>query len=692
MGLRMNLHLLNTVYVELTNVLRAHRPTPVQRLVELRYPTAWQLRLSSFTTPLVQDPHPPMVPRTPAAKLPHTYSPLEDAATCIRLVIINQGNKADGLHLEFVKGRHVLGNEHTSPYHALSYVWGSEVDAVAVDFGPDRVSCVRITQNLAVALLHLRWPDRPRIMWIDAICIDQRNDAEKSQQVAIMGGIYKHASCTVAWLGPEADGSHRALELVQEIGASMDFRPAYSADDQVCLEALLQREWFERLWIRQEVALSPRVVVQVGSSSAGWDTFAVGVRQIRNAGRDVLPFTRRSAARRRLRLVFSVCRSAHLYDVENLIVDVAGAKCRDPRDKIYAVLHLVHGGLLAELMVPDYSKSVAEVYQQAALIEITGRRSLNIMKGCQHPEGSSRVDGLPSWVPDWSADGDAIRVMGTAAVLAIRPFSPILNHAIDGTLRLSGVRCAQVSSAVELPSHPALSIDSLVHIYTTILAERGDEYVAGGSLANVFCRHLYLDQFRETLPRSVPAEDWPSLADVEWLFKIMVGHNTSAEFDPAEARSALAGYCPDMHLSHIFTTDEGYIGSGPDDVRAGDVVVMLPGCGRPIVLRPSRGSGSSRNDEYRVVGECVMAGVMAAEPLLGPLPDHLRRGWDERLTFSLLRNAITGEVERDPRLLSRLGIDEAAILARDGRLPKRYDVSAQQWALAGVNLQQFDLV
>lgn len=75
-------------------------------------------------------------------------------------------------------------------YEALSYTWGGRTKAneLAID---DKY--VPITDNLASALRHLRRRDRVRILWIDAICIDQQNLTERAQQVSIMGDIYSQA-------------------------------------------------------------------------------------------------------------------------------------------------------------------------------------------------------------------------------------------------------------------------------------------------------------------------------------------------------------------------------------------------------------------------------------------------------------------------------------------------------------------
>ncbi|PMD12806.1 hypothetical protein NA56DRAFT_531324, partial [Hyaloscypha hepaticicola] len=51
-------------------------------------------------------------------------------------------------------------------------------------------------------------------IWIDQICIDQENELEKNHQVARMGLLFAWAEQVLTWLGPEADGSHAAMQYL----------------------------------------------------------------------------------------------------------------------------------------------------------------------------------------------------------------------------------------------------------------------------------------------------------------------------------------------------------------------------------------------------------------------------------------------------------------------------------------------
>ncbi|OCL07959.1 HET-domain-containing protein [Glonium stellatum] len=100
-------------------------------------------------------------------------------------------------------------------YEALSYTWGAEEPA-------HQISCNEKTMivgpNLFHALGRLRFRTTARLLWIDAICINQKDFKEKNHQIPLMGSIYAQAKRVVIWLGEEADDSSKALALISKLG------------------------------------------------------------------------------------------------------------------------------------------------------------------------------------------------------------------------------------------------------------------------------------------------------------------------------------------------------------------------------------------------------------------------------------------------------------------------------------------
>ena len=83
-------------------------------------------------------------------------------------------------------------------YTALSYAWDAQQPSCAVECDG---GTLLVTSNCLAALQQLRHHHDTRRLWVDSICIDQGSFAERSQQVARMGDIYKRAAFVIVWLG-----------------------------------------------------------------------------------------------------------------------------------------------------------------------------------------------------------------------------------------------------------------------------------------------------------------------------------------------------------------------------------------------------------------------------------------------------------------------------------------------------------
>ncbi|KAH8722793.1 heterokaryon incompatibility protein-domain-containing protein [Phaeosphaeriaceae sp. PMI808] len=146
----------------------------------------------------------------------------------------------------------------THLYEALSYVWGDPDEKQPIFIDEHRFD---VTANLRAALSRLRNHSMERMLWVDAICIDQANNKEKENQIQSMAKIYGQANRVIVWLGEEADDSDQALE---DIRVAAEEESTYSLDNNQKFIALLQRSWFERIWVLQEIALARRVLILCG--------------------------------------------------------------------------------------------------------------------------------------------------------------------------------------------------------------------------------------------------------------------------------------------------------------------------------------------------------------------------------------------------------------------------------------------
>jgi hypothetical protein len=125
---------------------------------------------------------------------------------------------------------HETSLHNPAAYDALSYEWGAPEPKFSIDVGN---GSIQVTKNCYEALLRLRHRARKRTLWIDAICINQRDEKDKSHQVAMMADIYSKADRVIVWLGERTPESDYALDWCQYVSrmsfnwpvAKFNYRP-----------------------------------------------------------------------------------------------------------------------------------------------------------------------------------------------------------------------------------------------------------------------------------------------------------------------------------------------------------------------------------------------------------------------------------------------------------------------------------
>jgi hypothetical protein len=134
------------------------------------------------------------------------------------------------------------------PYDALSYVWGDSAIPKSISIDKHKLP---VTVNLHGALSRLRYRSIERVLWVDAVCVNQNNASEKEQQIRSMAKIYALASRVVVWLGDAAEDSDQALEEIRLVGGLK--KSSNSSSPKMASQAvlaLLRRRWFRRIWVR----------------------------------------------------------------------------------------------------------------------------------------------------------------------------------------------------------------------------------------------------------------------------------------------------------------------------------------------------------------------------------------------------------------------------------------------------------
>lgn len=644
------------------------------------------------------------------------YTPIPTDERYIRLLTIHPGSGRDFIHIELQQRFANIDDLFPPPYDALSYVWGSEHNQVWVLFGPDGQSSRPVTQNLAQALSYLRYPDRERTVWIDAVCIDQENIREKSSQVAMMSHVYQTASRVIVWLGRETKTTFRGLELIEEIGSQVevfdwthnsiaklsdavdsalidDFLPLpYSDYDVGCMKAIFRRPWFQRLWVRQEVALAKEAYVQIGVHSVSFLHLANAIAIVHAKG-TALEAVHQVRQSKRLRVAYLLaCVPAKKYDFRDIHILLRGTYCKDPRDRIYAILSLLWSDAAREI-VPDYSAPVSRVYRDAFAAYLRRHRHLHLLDSCTFFQTPQRPQGLCSWVPDWSSTPNIapINVHTSAGGM----FYPDFQYRVGNVLTVFGLDCCGKITALDRVDRTDIgaTADSIYTFFANMSPslDPHQPYVAGGSLLDAICCTLVFDRFpknfRLAVDFKVPYFSTMSMliGDLFALGTIETGHerlDSQYATSMDDIREWLRGWS-------LFTTADGYIGAAPECSEPGDIVILIPGLAAPKVLRPLQGN------KYHIIGTCYVHGIMQGEPFLGPLPDGIRQWmnnyYDATRGDIRYKNSVTGEsAGKDPRFEMR-GVDISAYyhdIDDDGFV--RVDASALK--ACGVQLKSFDLV
>ena len=136
----------------------------------------------------------------------YVYDELSDPRE-IRLLHLLPGSDSETIRCNL--SIHLLDHlSHRQSYEALSYEWGVPGQSSFVEVNGRRH---RIQRNLFAFLKVLRSTNDVRVLWADAICIDQSDVGERNQQVAIMRDIFKEAERVLSWLGVAAEGSDLAF-------------------------------------------------------------------------------------------------------------------------------------------------------------------------------------------------------------------------------------------------------------------------------------------------------------------------------------------------------------------------------------------------------------------------------------------------------------------------------------------------
>ncbi|KLU81109.1 hypothetical protein MAPG_00204 [Magnaporthiopsis poae ATCC 64411] len=629
----------------------------------------------------------PVFAKLDATKLPaYEYTPLDVSKSEIRILQLkHNGGDDDGpllgslIPVSLEGARRAADMTPTgrarNSFTALSYTWGAPVfdGSIIID---GRV--LRITSSLERALKQIRKNknaqlfrnpaysnpvmrqralEQPAYWWVDAVCINQQDVDERNAQVALMRRIYHNAPSVTIWLGDQADDSKLAMGVVEDIqnmpargpGAAEVQYPVVPDEDKIrkwkALAALFQRPWWERAWIRQEVALSKMPQVHCGDVTvpfASLDNVGKILGQltpylVTNRAGDSGPMSKslwesaRYGAPAPLAMLNSeASRGTKFLDLVGLLRHSRDCKATDDRDKVYAVLGLADPQVYG--LKADYRLGTTDIYISTARAIIETTKRLQILSAGQNPE---RANGLPSWVPDltspWRAQPFPMRtVYGDADT----------SFSEDGRiLKAKGHICGTVGELCPATVAADASPDQLQSVYTTwqkflaeanagfkknrIYGNQNPTYLDELSDSKSFLDRPWLDflSLNTITSRDLAYEQLPSghlqlvpnrlldfystpggVTDMKHVHALLMPVPLEAEGHRyARLHAALRAFGLGRRLGVV---DPGSLALLPGEAKTGDKLVAFDGAAYPYVLRKVEGGAeTSADDKWVVVGE-----------------------------------------------------------------------------------------
>lgn len=329
---------------------------------------------------------------------------------------------------------HPISN--TPSYTAVSYSWGKKVptNRIFVNNVPTSV-----TRSAYTVLHALRSPFRPRIIWLDAICIDQESDVDKYQQIPLMPRIYAQAANVTIWLG-HSKTAHLATALVDRLFVAnrlgqIDTRFKYEIDIDAAraLKRMLRQAWFGRAWVVQEVVRARRkVIVQYGTARIEWTRLSWFLQclqrddallkmlnsRIRYAGlgqHGMVALENVELMRRFALIKGGDATLSLLFYLVQMFRSNCRFTAREPQDYVYALLGLSEISSTTFKLKEKYRSDLRQLYVDIAHHLLNTSSPANRLDFLAHAGvgDAHNTPGLPSWAPDWSVKPASLPLFGT---------------------------------------------------------------------------------------------------------------------------------------------------------------------------------------------------------------------------------------------------------------------------------------
>lgn len=288
-------------------------------------------------------------------------------------------------------------------YSAVSYTWGDPTPSHKLFLRLNTEwTFLPITRNADSLLRHLRVAHKKKTLWIDGICLNQKDEGEKTEQIRVMGQIYAYAKKVHIWLGDdEMEDAQQAFSLIRRIEFDESRTLDSGTDEFLRLERLFNRPWFSRRWVVQETFFSHNAVFHCGHHTLSLSRVMAVLAKATIQGWSELP----GVGLRMLRSTIGVGQmQSPRQGLLSLLWDLHESECAERRDRVAALYSLsdaherppLHYNIGDWKMmykdVASYCANNSDVTAYTLLLHLCSFGSIH----------SSTASEIPSWVPDWS--------------------------------------------------------------------------------------------------------------------------------------------------------------------------------------------------------------------------------------------------------------------------------------------------
>ena len=558
---------------------------------------------------------------------PYQYSPLKHDRD-IRLLYLLPGSGKAPLSCSL----RIVSLLELPVYEAISYTWGEPIFSASIEcFSKGQLP---ITENLSKALFHLRLADRIRVLWVDAICINQQDLIERSHQVTLLRDTFERAENVIVWLGEDTGDANEAFEILRSVGSSSTIYTAalVVSERGKALRKLLGRSWFRRIWVVQELICARKATITCGNHTMDWEIFLELAGIIKQVDQ-VQQFEDWSVLATLFTLVcMKVGRQRRKQKakttLEQLLYNYRSCLASDPRDKVFALVGMASGPIAAAY-TPNYSTDVFELYRNLAVHLIIAERNSDVLVHCADLVGS-KWPLLPSWVPDWSQtlsiNCSPIFNPGAYNAAAGTSFKGRVNEDLD-ELFLDGVILSNVEvvgsawSFGAMRNHPKNLIKRRIELNEEYLDMFRQSPRYRDCYWSAFTRALVAD--KDHIGSRVCQRDLSRIY-VTWrkyTSQCLSSHHMirrcryfgelvdTLEYQEIHNLELAMDYAACGRTFCLF--DDGRAGWLPATAEVGDRVAIFLGATVPILLRP-------RDNGYIVLGEAYVHEMMDGQAFEGP--------------------------------------------------------------------------